>query len=125
MKDFEAELEKYKNLIFDCQKNKNKVILDKKKEIDKSLEFFVEKSKTLIHDFKVNFKKFFAQVEKSKSKVTLTFEELDKKLGLTVLKEKLYEMEIHLKKEMNLKLKEFSAKVAEENNIMMQHTATM
>jgi hypothetical protein len=100
-------------------------VVDKKKEIDKSLENFVEKSKTLIHDFKVSFKKYFAQMEKTKQKLTLTFDELDKKLGLTVLKEKLYEMEVHLKKEMGTKLKEFSAKVAEENNQMMQITADL
>ncbi len=93
--------------------------------MDNSLENFVEKSKNLIHDFKVNFKKFFSTLEKSKQKITMNFEELDKKLGLTVLREKLYEMEIYLKKEMSTKLKEFYAKVADENNSMMTLTSDL
>jgi hypothetical protein len=93
--------------------------------LDNGLENFVEKSKNLIHDFKVNFKKFFSTLEKSKQKITMNFEELDKKLGLTVLREKLYEMEIYLKKEMSTKLKEFYAKVADENNSMMTLTSDL
>lgn len=98
----------------------------KRKEIDKSLEDFVEKSKNLIHDFKINFKKYFSSLEKAKQKISnLNFEEFDKKLGLTILKEKLYEMEIYIKKEMSTKLKEFYSKVADENNIMVGLTSEL
>ena len=112
--------------IFDCQIKKNDLIKLKRKEIDKSLENFVENSKNLIHEFKVNFKKFFSTLEKSKEKIApLNFEDLDKKLKLSILKEKLYEMEIYLKKEMSIKLKEFYSKVADENNIMVALTSEL
>lgn len=117
-KDFEQELEKYKIRIFECQLKKNDLIKIKRKDIDKSLQNFVEKSKNFIHNFKLNFKHYFTALEKSKQKITVSFEELDKKLELTVLKEKLYEMEIYLKKEMGTKLKDFYGKVGEENTAM-------
>ena len=85
----------------------------------------MEKSKNFIHNFKLNFKHYFTTLEKSRQKITLSFEELDRKLELTVLKEKLYEMEIYLKKEMGLKLKEFYGKVGEENTLMGNHTAEL
>jgi len=53
------------------QKSKRELVENKRKEIEKSLDFFVQKSKTKIHDYKIRYKEFFADLEKSKKKAEL------------------------------------------------------
>ncbi len=119
-KSFSEEIDIYKKEILEIQEVKEGIIKAKNKEIDNSLEKFVEKSKDLIHSFKVDFKKFIA------TPITnLTSEEIEKKIGLKKLKEDLYSEEIYLKYKMAERIKEYDNVLKKEDDIMAIKTTSL
>jgi len=102
---------------------KDQIIKDREKEIEISLEKFVEKSKDLIHTFKIDFKKFI--VNQTKEMANTPNDELEKKIGLKQLKEDLYSAEIYLKYKMGEKITAFMSMLRKEDDQMGTKTTNL
>jgi hypothetical protein len=89
--------------------------------IEKSKEKFVEKSKDIIHTFKVEFKKFISTMPNT---ITYT-EDLEKLIGLIKLKEDLYSEEIYLKYKLKEKIMAFGTALGKEDERMVSSTGKL
>ncbi len=119
-KFIEEHLNTFKKDILLSQEQKDQIIKTYEKKFEFGKEKYVEQSKNLIFEFKRKFKKFCLNIP-----FNINFEDLEKEIGLITLKEKLYEIEAHLKSSISLLFGAFEREIREWNASVVQKTENL
>lgn len=118
----EEELKKYQEIILELQKQKDKIIEQKKKELDKNEEKFIVQSKDMVRNFKREFKNFCIDLRKGKITDVKSPSDAEKYIHLDKLKNDLLEIEVHAKSELIEFIKNFKTEVLKKNSEMVEKT---
>jgi len=116
-KFIEEHLNSFKKEILLCQEQKDQIIVNYEKKFEFGREKYVEQSKNLIYDFKRKFKKYCLNIPPN-----VNIEEFEKEIGLPLLKEKLYEIEAHLKSSMSILFQTYIKEINDWNNFVVTKT---
>lgn len=121
MKLFEKHIEEclnsFKKEIIQTQEEKDKIIKDFEAYVENGQEKFVEICKKQINEFKKRFKKYVSNIP-----LNFNADDIEKEIGLKALKDKLYEIETHLKYTINEQFKHFEGKLKNVNHLMGEKT---
>ena len=121
MRQFEKHIEEnlniFKKEIIQAQEEKDQVIKAYEAKFEYGQEKYVEECKKLINEFKKKFKIFCANIPPN-----MYNEEFEKEIGLNSLKDKLYEIEAHLKYSITETYKLFEKEMKEKNHAMGDKT---
>ncbi len=121
MRQFEKHIEEnlniFKKEIIQAQEEKDQVIKVYEAKFDFGQEKYVEECKKLINEFKKKFKAFCANIQP-----TINSDEIEKEIGLKNLKDKLYEIEAHLKFSITESYGAFDKEVKAKNSAMGDKT---
>ena len=119
------DIENYKEIILEIQKEKDKIINQHKKELEKNEDKFIVKSKEMIRNFKRTYKQFVNDLQSGKIKDVKNVEDSEKYVGLEKLKNDLLEIEVYEKQQLIDFLKVFRKDVGDKNSIMVDKTDTL
>lgn len=119
------ELNKYKEIILELQKQKDKILEQKKKELDKNEEKFIVQSKEMVRSFKREFKSFCQDLKNGKITDVKSPADAEKYVHLDKLKNELLEIEVHAKSELIEFIKNFRTEILKKNSEMVEKTDSL